>query len=67
MIGLHEKSDFINLSGFKSDELQVYTALSDKEKTRLLTDILYSNEDIDLISILEHKKYKNDKIKKGFK
>lgn len=67
MIGLHKKSDFINLSGFKSDELQVYTALSEKEKSRLTSDLLSFNEDIDLTMILEHKKYKNDKIKKGFK
>ena len=67
MFDLQKQSVFINFSGFKPNEIQVYTALSEKEKSRLTTDLLSFNEDIDLTMILEHKKYKNDKIKKGFK
>lgn len=67
MFDLQKQSDFINFSGFKPNEIQVYTTLSEKEKSRLTSDLLSFNEDIDLTMILEHKKYKNDKIKKGFK
>lgn len=61
MLELYKKSDFINLSRFKQNELIVYHETSNKEKTKLVNDLLSFNDEIDFSNVLEHKKYSNEK------
>lgn len=63
MLELYKKSDFINLSRFKQNELIVYHETSNKEKTKLVNDLLSFNDEIDFSNVLEHKKYLNEKVK----
>lgn len=61
MLELYKKSDFINLSWFKQNELIVYHETSNKEKTKLVNDLLSFNDEIDFSNVLERKKYLNEK------
>lgn len=63
MLELYKKSDFINLSWFKQNELIVYHETSNKEKTKLVNDLLSFNDEIDFSNVLERKKYLNEKVK----
>ena len=61
MVDLFKKTDFINFSGLKTGELQVYTASNDSIKTKLIKELICFNDDIDLSNVIQTKKALNER------
>lgn len=61
MVELFKKTDFINFSGIKHNELHLYLLRDVQNKTKLVKELTCFNEDIDLSNIIQTKKALNER------